>query len=129
MPGKHNAQYEQLLQKVRGDLRGMVKSGSAPAQSVANVKALARALARLQRADFEDVEVIARHGSGVYKAVLSAMFLLEEPATPTEIRDALLLLGFDLRRYSFPMGVFHNVLKYYVEHGRISWRMSSRGKI
>lgn len=48
---------------------------------------------------------------GISDAIRAVLFLAKQRMTPVQIKDALVDLGFDMRKYTFPMANVHSALK------------------
>lgn len=82
-----------------------------------------RALAKLceltpeQAQLVEELNARVQRPFGISDAMRSILYLAEKPMTPLQIREALIDMGFDMRKYSFAMACVHSTLKRLANRG------------
>ena len=112
--------YGAQLGSVESELKKALHAGARPASDVALLWSATRTFARLQHEDLEDLNPLPAREIPLKSAVWTALWLLGKPSTPSEIRDCLLKLGYDLRRYTFPIGNVHHALQANIRAGLTS---------
>jgi hypothetical protein len=68
----------------------------------------------------DDLKSRLKKPYGITDAIRSILFLSKKPMRPTEIRDALLSIHFDMRKYSFPMANVHSSVKRLAKRGEVT---------
>jgi hypothetical protein len=119
--------YRATLYSIAGELRKGLASKGESASRVQTFWAATRALARLEGEYFDDLEPLPREQCPLRNAMRAALFLLDKPSSPVEIREVLVQLGYDLRRYTFPMAAIHKSLAADVKAGIVVLVSRQRG--
>src|SRR5437868_13820977 len=120
MSGSDNVEskdYSAILLVLLNALRHLVAQKNSNQHDVLILWSAVRTTARLceldqkLREELDDLNCRLKKPYGITDAIRSILFLSAKPLRPTEIRDALISIHFDMRKYSFPMANVHSSVK------------------